>query len=268
MFSAWPEIAGRFGNSRHIVLLADYDGTLTPIVERPELAVLPPPTRGILMGISKQRGVTLGIISGRALSDLRQKVGLGHVIYAGNHGLEIEGPDLSFIHPLAEEFKPVFRLIYQLLSKAFGGSPAVLVEHKGLTLTVHYRLVDSDQEVEKVRGTFNAIVAGARALGKVKTSSGKKVLEVRPPVNWHKGKAIQLILKKYARGGNHSGTLVVYLGDDLTDEDAFKFVEKANGISVFVGDETRPTAAGYYLKSPAEVQEFLERFAGLARKEQ
>ncbi len=268
MFSAWPEIAGKFDSSRHIVLLADYDGTLTPIVERPELAVLPEPTRELLQRISRQRRATLGIVSGRALSDLRQKVGLTHVIYAGNHGLEIEGPGLSFIHPLAEEFKPVFRLLYQLLSRAFGGSPAVLVEHKGLTLTVHYRLVNSDREAEEVRGTFNAIVAGARALGTVKTASGKKVLEVRPPVNWHKGKAIQLILKKYARGGNHSGTLVVYLGDDLSDEDAFKFVEKANGISVFVGEETEPTAARYFLKSPAEVQEFLKRFADLARKDQ
>ncbi len=268
MFSAWPEIAGRFSGSRHIVLLTDYDGTLTPIVERPELAVLPERTRELLQRISRQRRVTLGIISGRALSDLRQKVGLPHVIYAGNHGLEIEGPDLSFIHPLAEEFRPMFRLIYQMLSKAFGGSPAVLVEHKGLTLTVHYRLVESDKEVEKVRGTFNAIVAGARALGKVKTTSGKKVLEVRPPVDWHKGKAVQLILKKYARGGNHSGTMVVYLGDDLTDEDAFRFVDKANGISVFVGEETEAPAAGYYLKSPAEVQEFLERFAVLDRKDQ
>lgn len=262
LFSAWQEVAAKLQEAKHILLLSDYDGTLTPIVERPELAILAEETRGLLKRLASSRRITLGVISGRALADLRQKVGLGHIIYAGNHGLEIEGPGLRFIHPLAEEIKPLLRLIHRLLAKAFGATPAVLVEHKGLSLTVHYRLVEDDQQ-EKVTGTFNTILAGARSLGKIKTTTGKKVLEVRPPVNWHKGKAVQLIMKKYGKGGDRSQTRVVYLGDDLTDEDAFLFLEKAGGVSIFVGEKTQPTAAAYYLESPAKVQNFLKSLIDL-----
>ncbi|MBI4331081.1 MAG: trehalose-phosphatase [Chloroflexi bacterium] len=258
LFSAWPEVTARLREARHILVLSDYDGTLTPIVERPELAVLPEETRELLGRLAGNRRVTLGIISGRALDDLRQRVGFSNIIYGGNHGLEIEGPGVNFFHPLAEEIRPLLRLIYELLARVFRGTPAVLVEHKGLTLSVHYRLVEDEKEAEKVRGIFESILAGARSLGKIKITSGKKVLEVRPPVNWHKGKAVQLIMKKYSKGGNRSGALAFYLGDDLTDEDAFQFVEKGGGIPVFVGEENDSSAAGYFLDSPGEVSAFLK----------
>jgi len=160
LFSAWPEIAPRLEAAGHILLLIDYDGTLLPIVERPELAILPQRTRGLLREVMGRRNFTVGIISGRALNDLKNRVGLEDLIYAGNHGLEIEGPGLRFVNPTAEEARPALQLLDQALSKEMGAIRGALVENKGLSLSVHYRLVEES----------------------LRTASGKKVYEVRPAV--------------------------------------------------------------------------------------
>lgn len=257
LLSAWEKIAPQLRDARHILLLLDYDGTLTPIVERPELAELSVGVRRLLRALVRQRRFTIGILSGRALADLKNKVGIDGIIYAGNHGLEIEGPGVNFINPLAEEMTPIIRIINQVLSRTLGTIRGVLVEDKGLTLSVHYRLVE-EGKTREVKSMFDRIVSGAQALGKIRVTSGKKVLEVRPAVDWDKGKAIKLLMKKYAKGGRESGLLPIYLGDDLTDEDGFRVIEKyGNGISVFVGEARQETTARYFLKSPAEVAEFL-----------
>ena len=173
---------------------------------------------------------------------------------AGNHGLEIEGPGLSLVNPVAEEVKPVFRLLAKVLSKALGEIRGVLVEDKGLTLSVHYRLVAEDK-TDEVKNIFERVTAVARSLGKIRTTSGKKVYEVRPPVAWDKGKAIKLLLDKYQRPRGE--VLPIFLGDDLTDEDGFKVINDYGGLSVFVGEESGDTAARYFLRSPAEVEELL-----------
>ena len=262
----WSEVVGQLQSAQHILFLTDYDGTLTPIVERPELANLPDSTRRLLRALVRQRHVTVGIISGRALVDLRNRVAISGIIYAGNHGLEIEGPGVTFVNPLAEEMRPILRIMHQVLSRALRSIRGVVVEDKGLTLSVHYRLVEVGK-TEEVKSLFERIVGGARALGKVRITSGKKVYEVRPAVDWDKGKAIRLLMKKYGRGGRTSGLLPVYLGDDLTDEDGFRAIEKyGSGISVFVGEANRDTAARYFLRSPAEVEKFLSTLLEHARR--
>jgi trehalose 6-phosphate phosphatase len=91
-------------------------------------------------------------------------------------------------------------------------------------------------------------------------TDGKKVYEVRPGVDWNKGKAIRLLMKKYGRGGYQSGLMPIFLGDDLTDEDGFQVIEKyGNGLSIFVGEANKDTSARYYLRSPMEVEVFLSR---------
>jgi len=257
LLSAWPKVAEQLRSARHILLLTDYDGTLTPIVERPELANLPKSTRQLLQALARQRRFTLGVISGRALADLKAKVGIGNIIYAGNHGLEIEGPRIRFVNPLAEELRPILRIMHYVLSRALRGIRGVIVEDKGLSLSVHYRLVEEDK-TEEVKNTFEHIAAGAQALEKVRITSGKKVYEVRPAVTWDKGKAIKLLMKRYGKGGRRSGLLPIYLGDDLTDEDAFRVIENYGvGLSVFVGKENQYSTAHYFLESPSEVAEFL-----------
>ena len=257
LLSAWPEVVKQLKSARHILLLLDYDGTLTPIVERPELANLPKTARQLLRALARQRRFTLGIISGRALVDLKDKVGISDIIYAGNHGLEMEWPGVRFVNPLAEEFRPVLRLMHYVLVQALGAIRGVLVEDKGLTLSVHYRQIPADKSTE-VKNTFDRIAQGAATLGKIRITSGKKVYEIRPAVAWDKGKAIKLLMNKYGKGGRKSQLLPIYVGDDLTDEDGFKVIESyGGGISIFVGEANPSSAARYFLRSPEEVDKFL-----------
>lgn len=265
LFNAWPKMAAQLPKAGHVLLLTDYDGTLTPIVERPEQAALPEATRFLLQKLAQERHYTVGIISGRALGDLKALVGLKEVIYAGNHGLEIEGPGLRFIHPVAQEFKAVLQVIYRVLQKALAGIAGVLVENKGLTLSTHYRLVDQEL-LPEVKNAFERAVGVPRLLGRVKITGGKKVYEVRPAVDWDKGKAISMVMAHDTKSQPRSRPMVIFLGDDLTDEDGFRVVERHGGISIFVGEEPPQTAARYYLRSPQEVQQFLSQLVEAERR--
>jgi trehalose 6-phosphate phosphatase len=257
LFDVWSNVAHRLKSADHILLLTDYDGTLTPIVDKPESAVLFNETRKLLRTLTKNRRYTVGIVSGRALPDLKSKVGLERIIYAGNHGLEIEGFGSSFLEPIAEEMRPFLKMLNQALSATFRGIKGVFVEDKGLTLSVHYRMVDGSEE-ERVRGAFERITDPLHLTGRIRITRGKKVYEIRPPVDWDKGKAIGWLITRFRESRGKGGTLPIYLGDDLTDEDGFEVIEKNNGISVFVGGDNSQSVARYFLKSPEEVSEFLK----------
>ncbi len=267
LLSVWSEVATQLRGAKHILFLTDYDGTLTPIVDRPELANLSEDMRRLLRRLARQRRFTLGVISGRALPDLKGKVRISGIIYAGNHGLEIEGPGISFVNPVAEEIKPILRIMHYVLSRALSTVKGVFVENKGLSLSVHYRLAE-ERRTEEVERIVTQVVGGAEAAGKAKVTSGKKVYEVRPAVTWDKGKAVKLLMKKYGKGGRKSGLLPMYFGDDLTDEDGFRVIEGYGaGLSVFVGEPGQRSTARYFLKSPAEVATFLDILLEQARKD-
>jgi len=257
LFDVWDEVAHRLKSANHILLLSDYDGTLTPIVDKPELAVLPQEIKKLLRKLAKNHRYTVGIISGRALADLKSKVDLEGIIYAGNHGLEIEGFGSSFLEPIAEEMRPFLKMLNQALSATLRGIKGAFVEDKGLTVSVHYRLVD-DTEEGRVKDTFRKVTDPLHVMGKIRITQGKKVYEIRPPVDWDKGKAIAWLMAKSREVRGRGGALPVYLGDDLTDEDGFKAIERNDGISIFVGEESLQSAARYFLKSPEEVTQFLK----------
>ena len=266
LFSVWQDIERQFKAAGRVLLLLDYDGTLAPIVETPDSAYLSESTKQILQELAKQGRYKVGIISGRALDDLRRRVGIKDIVYAGNHGLEIEGPDIYFVNPIAEEMRPVCNVITRVLTKAMATVRGVRVENKGLTLSVHYRLVEEGKS-EEVDNILERVIATARSLGKVIVTSGKKVYEVRPGVDWNKGEAIALLIDKYGKPKTKTGVLPIFLGDDTTDEDGFKVVVKQEGIAVFVGEETHDSAARYYLKSPAEVEQFLRMMRDTGSKD-
>jgi trehalose 6-phosphate phosphatase len=266
LLSVWPRIAYQLKHARRIMLLTDYDGTLTAIVERPELAFLPESTGQLLRALSRKHNFTVGVISGRALADLKSRVGISGLVYAGNHGLEIEGPGIRFVSPVAEELRPILRILHYVLDRALSTIRGVLVENKGLSLSVHYRLVDSHKTGE-IEDIVKRVAGPVEANGKARITSGKKVFEVRPAVNWDKGKAIKLLMKRYGKGGRRSGLMPIYLGDDLTDEDGFRVIEAyGNGVSILVGDPTFDSIARYFLKSPREVAIFLETLLGEQRE--
>lgn len=257
LFDVWNKVAHRLKSANRVLLLCDFDGTLIPIVDRPESAVLPPDTKKLLRALAKNRRYTVGIVSGRALADLRSKVEVEGIVYAGNHGLEIEGFGSNFLDPIAEEMRPFFQILSQALSATLRGIKGVFVENKGLTLSVHYRSVD-DTEERRVEDAFAKVTDPLHVTGRIRITQGKKVYEIRPPVDWDKGKAIAWLIAKCRETKGKGGALPVYLGDDLTDEDGFKVIEKNNGISIFVGEEDFQSVARYFLKSPEEVTELLK----------
>lgn len=258
LFSVWGEIAKRIRAANELLLLSDFDGTLSPIVGRPEEAELPRDTRRALESLSGCSRVSVAVISGRALSDIKNRAGILGITYVGNHGLEIDGPRLKYIHPRAEAVRPVIRQLYSTLSGALSEFRGAFVEDKGITLSVHYRLVRRN-EIAALMRVCEEIVGALRSEGEIRTTEGKKVYEIRPGVLWNKEDAIVLLLSSVSQSAGKSGSLAIFLGDDLTDEGGFKVVDKHGGISIFVGEGSANTRASYSLGSPGEVAEFLER---------
>jgi len=252
LFSDRDKIKNTIKDSPYTLLLTDYDGTLTPIVSRPKDAVLDRAVRDILKALSKRRGFYIGVISGRRLDDVRRRVRLSGVYYAGDHGLQIKGPGISYMHPACRKFKDhLIRIREKLVSKTAPFKGAI-VEYKAASISLHYRLVERSA-VKKLKIIFKGVCAPYITKGIIKTSHGKKVWEIRLPVKWDKRSAANKILNTLkARKGK---ILPIYLGDDVTDEDAF-FALRKKGLTVFVGRK-RATYAQYYLKSPVEVKRFL-----------
>jgi trehalose 6-phosphate phosphatase len=255
LFDKIGEIAKRLKTAKKILLLSDYDGTLTPIVDRPELARMGYTMRKLLKQIARLPNAEIGILSGRPLSDLKKLVNIKGIYYAGNHGFEIEGPSGRFIHSQARKSLSLLAAIAEDLRSKLKGIKGAIVEDKGLSLSVHYRMV-STSGFPKLKKYFDQAVGKFLKGKKIKVTQGKKVFEIRPPAVWHKGKALLWILQKL-EGKKASGTfLPIYLGDDLTDEDAFAAMPK-RGISIFVGG-FKSSRAKYQLKSVWEVELFLD----------
>lgn len=252
LLNVWPSVSKQFRRADVSLLLFDFDGTLSPIVARPDLAVLPAETRDLLLEAQSDDRYVLGIISGRSLVDLRERVGLDGLIYAGNHGLELQGNGLDFLHPEASSLIGEMGRIYQELELELGPYPGVISENKGLSLSVHYR--ETPLEIApQVEVGFHKAVAAAADSGLVKVTRGKQVLEVRPNLDWGKGNAISQIQKTHGEA-----QLTAFFGDDLTDEDGFAAAQQSGGVSVLVGPPGQPTRADYRLDSPQEVAETLK----------
>ncbi|MFO0887645.1 MAG: trehalose-phosphatase [Isosphaeraceae bacterium] len=248
LLDALPEIAGRIDRSPRIFLGLDFDGTLAPIRPTPDEVALDRAVRGWLDGLSRMSGVTVAIVSGRSIADVSARVALPGLIYAGNHGLEIAGPEVHFIEPTAAALSGELGSLASRLSGELAEVPGALVEPKGLTASVHDRNVPP---ADRPRVEWAVRRAAEGADGRFVIQPGLCVWEIRPWVDWHKGKAVAAILDALGRS---EPLLPIYLGDDRTDEDAFAAIP--DGITARVGPP-RPTAARYALESPVEVAFFL-----------
>ena len=249
LLNIWPSVRARLRQAERVLLLFDYDGTLTPIVPRPEDALLSDEVRGLLGSLTGQSRYIVGIVSGRSLQDLAVLANIPGLIHAGNHGMEIRGPGLDFIHPEAESARGYLDDMEVVLAAALADIPGAFVEHKGLTLTVHFRAV-----AEELAGRVEAVVTAATSpyidRGQLRLTRGKMVVEVRPAIPWDKGKAIEKI-----RDECGDFPLPFYFGDDRTDEDGFSVVQDMGGIAVFVGRTREGTIALHQLESTGEVTE-------------
>lgn len=250
----WAALSEVVRDADPLLILADYDGTLTPIRPTPEQARLDERTRTVLRRLTHRKGTKVGLVSGRSIVTLRRLVRLPRLIYVGNHGLELEGPGVRFVHPGARRNIPVLARVAGALQDALRDVPGATVEFKRLSLSVHWRLVPAGA-VRRFRRRVRVALAPWVLRRLVRVTSGKRVIEVRPPVDWTKGSAVEWLLR--ACGGPR-GT-AIYLGDDRTDEDAFRAVNCHRGISIFVGPRRRPTAARWRLSDPDTAGAWLAR---------
>lgn len=242
-----PLVNDRLAAAAHVLLGLDYDGTLTPIVDEPSSANLAPETRAVLQALAGRPGFSVALVSGRTLDDLRQRVDVAGLIYAGNHGLDVSGPGIRFIEPGAVKARRALGWLARILTGGLAHIAGAVVENKALTLSVHVRHVLPAQ-LPEVRRNVESAVAAVQHRFRIRL--GNQVFEVLPRVDWNKGSALCWIKDRIAP----VNAVVLYLGDDRTDEDAF--LALSNEITVKVGAPAL-TLANYHLEGPAQVQEFL-----------
>ncbi len=245
-------------SARSVALLLDFDGTLAPIVPTPDQAEALPTARDALVRLAAlpSNQLVTAVISGRMLSDLRSKISWEGSVLAGNHGLEIEWQGGSYTHEEAHRALPELDLFVRQLNARLDAFPGAWIEEKGLSIAVHYRQLE-EALVLQLRSLVEDF---ARPMAALEMRAGKKVWELLPAVDWDKGTTVHFILERARVPGD---TLVAYLGDDLTDEDAFREVNRLNGISVKVGETDMPTDARRRLPGPLEVALFLQALAVL-----
>lgn len=243
-----PEKLVAIVDNRPLLLITDYDGTLVPIAPTPGEAAPPAELIKLLRKLCGLHDVRAAVVSGRPLARLEEWLPVQSLYLAGTHGAEIKEPggervELVNRAAVQEELAPLVRRARELIR----GKEGFLLEDKGVSAALHYRLADPEQ-ARAVTSCFRSAVLemlpGAYTLMK-----GKKVLEVRPG-NLHKGRAVEWLL------GRFPGHTVIYLGDDVTDEDAFRAV-LGRGTGVLVSETDRPSRALYRLKGPVEVTRFL-----------
>jgi len=251
LFENWEGIQDRIQNAHFFPLLLDYDGTLTPIVSRPELALCPPEVKALLEKLRDLPNVYLAITSGRGLEDIRKIIGIPQITYVGNHGLSIQNPAGIHKKRLSPKRQKEFGKISQELKESLAKIPGILFEDKGLILAVHYRN-SRKEDIARIREVLWDRLKEWN--GSWETIQGKMVIEVRPKIDFHKGRAVTEILKMFSP----KGLLPFYLGDDQTDEDAFRVI-KGVGITVYVGPGKTISEAEYYLRTHLEVVAFLRR---------
>jgi len=236
---------------QRVAIFLDYDGTLTPIVSRPEDAKITPEMKAAVHELSTL--IPVAVISGRDRKDVSQMVGLDNLIYSGSHGFDTKGPDFEYQHEAGVKCLPEFDAAEKALKQSLSAIDNAKVERKLFAIAIHYRNV-SENEVAKVEALVNEIYHKYDCL---KKTGGKKIIELKPDIDWHKGKALLWLLEKLDL--KKSEILPVYIGDDVTDEDAFKVLPEVDGIGILVGDHEMSTTANYRLDEVPHVKNFLQQ---------
>lgn len=248
MLRSWQDLA-TMRAGRPLAVFLDYDGTLTTVIDRPELAQLDPAMRETLDKL-KDTWPTF-IITGRGLEHIQRLVGIETLWYAASHGYDIASPaGTPGSFKVAPDLEPAIHRAAGELLKATRTMPGVLVEDKGLSIAVHYRRL----RVERIPELEYIVDCTLVRYPALKKGHGKMVFQLRPAVDWDKGKALLWLLES----NGLDDAFPIYIGDDITDEDAFSaLVER--GLGVLVTDIPKPTMARYSLQDPFEVRLFLER---------
>lgn len=249
------QLTPRLRDAQPFMVMLDFDGTLVPIQEHAEACYLKASDRTLLRTLQHKPNTHVAIVSGRSLADLKPRVGIPNIAYAGNHGLEIEYEGPLFIEPTAFALQHVVSNQVGRLQQALQLYQGVWVENKGLSASIHFRQAEpsqTDQIIQTIHDTLADVLANHQLI----LREGKCVREIRPNVAWHKGHAIHWLRQQWA--DNETG-LIIYIGDDTTDEDAFAMLR--DHLTVHVG--TGPTLAQYRVSTVEEVYTLLKMIVDL-----
>jgi trehalose 6-phosphate phosphatase len=230
---AWPELEALLQQAPQVLLGLDFDGTLAPIASIPSDVRLDPKVREMLCRLAATPRCSLAIVSGRNRNELQTLVGVPDIFYAGNHGLDVSGPGTLFVEPAAAARGNEMKLLSDTLAVKLRDISGTLVENKGLTISVHYRntnLADRD-EIKRI-----VHMQLANADHPFLLTAGHMVHDIRPRTSWNKGSALLWI--KQQLGWENAA--VIYVGDDVTDEDAFAAL--AGQFTVGVGEKPDSSA--------------------------
>jgi alpha,alpha-trehalase len=245
--SALEHIQDITGPSDRVAVFLDYDGTLTRIVSHPENAWLSDSMRETLRELVARAPVA--ILSGRDLDDVRRRVNIDGIVYAGSHGFDIVGPR-GLRRELGAKFLPELDSAEKELREGLDDIPGARVERKSFSVAAHYRNVN-ENDVPEVARAVETVAARHRELRRI---DGKRVYELLPDIDWNKGKAVLWLLETLDLVSGK--VLPIFIGDDRTDEDAFRALEK-RGVGILVSEQPQVTAASYWLNNPGEVERFL-----------
>jgi trehalose 6-phosphate phosphatase len=248
-------------DGRSPAVFTDYDGVLTPIVERPEDAIISDSMREVLRDLARRCPVC--VVSGRDRAVVQELMGIDDLVVAGSHGFDIWSPESGTLeHEAGAGQEGLIEQVTEQLRAAVGGVQGVAIEPKKVSVAAHYRLVADDGDRTRVREAVERLLA--ERPDALKVTPGKMVYELQPKLDWDKGRAVLYLID--ALGLDSDDVTPLYLGDDITDEHAFAAL-KGRGIGIFVGSRDDPerlgraTAADFVLDSVAEVERFLDGLA-------
>jgi trehalose 6-phosphate phosphatase len=253
------ELTRRLDGRRPAVFL-DYDGTLTAIVDRPEDAVISDSMRAAVRGLAERCPVC--VVSGRDRRVVQDLMGVDDLIVAGSHGFDIWSPSEGTLeHDAGGGFEALIERVTARVREQADPIPGALVEPKKASVALHYRLV-ADADRPKIAPIVDRVLA--EQPDELKVTPGKMVYEIQPKLEWDKGRAVLYLLE--ALGLDRSDVVPLYVGDDITDEDAFRALS-GKGVGIFVGRADDPevggrgTSAAFVLDSIEEVERFLDTLA-------
>ena len=242
-----------------MVLLTDFDGTLSELAPTPEQAVVSDEVRGEIERLAELDGITVGVVSGRRLQDVAARVGPAAEFAAGLHGLEITGPGVAFHHYALDSVEPVINRLARTAARELAWCPGYYLENKTYALTCHVRRTPPEL-ADRALEEFEALAEPQLEARVLKLLTGAKAIELLPAVDWHKGRAVDWIRARVALRVDRPVS-VVYLGDDRTDEDAFTALSDFD-LAIGVGARPHTHLIDWRLAGPASVG----RFFGLLRE--
>jgi len=242
---------------RHALVLTDYDGTLSQLVDKPSDAVVTDEVRGAFTSLASLPQLTIGVVSGRRMSDVIERVGPAAAFVAGLHGLEICGRGEEFSHRALDEVEPVIARLAIAAERRLAWCPGCFLENKRWALTCHVRMALPDA-AERAFEEFEALAEPYLESRVLRLLIASKAMELLPAADWNKGRAVNWIRARVARD-TRTSVSVLYLGDDRTDEDAFTALA-VDDFAVAVGTRPHSHMIDARLEGPRMVGEFFEEF--------